>query len=60
MPNDDVIDDVLSSNAQLRKNLDTIWVASLFMKVSYWGIDRLPLLEKRLKNLGLKRMMGQM
>ena len=56
MPNDDVIDDVLSSNAQLRKKFGH-YLGGIFVYEGecYWGIDRLPLLEKRLKKLGLRK-----
>ena len=56
MPNDDVIDDVLSSNSKLRKKFGH-YLGGIFVYEGecYWGIDRLPLLEKRLKKLGLRK-----
>ena len=56
MPNDDLIDDVLSSNSKLRKKFGH-YLGGIFVYEGecYWGIDRLPLLEKRLKKLGSRK-----
>ena len=55
IPGDEVIENALSLNAELRKKFGH-YLGGVFVYEgeSYWGIDRLPLLEKRLKKLGLK------
>ena len=56
MPSDERVDDVLSSNAESRKKFGH-YLGGIFVYEGecYWGIDRLPLLERRLKKLGLEK-----
>lgn len=55
IPGDEVVDNALSLNAESRKKFGH-YLGGVFVYEGecYWGIDRLPLLEKRLKKLGLK------
>jgi 2-hydroxychromene-2-carboxylate isomerase len=55
IPVDEVVDNALSLNAESRKKFGH-YLGGVFVYEGecYWGIDRLPLLEKRLKKLGLK------
>jgi len=55
IPGDEVVENALSLNAESRKKFGH-YLGGVFVYEgeSYWGIDRLPLLEKRLKKLGLK------